>query len=51
MKLDVVNTKLAVTPAVRVLEWKLQMLTRLDKERISLFRRVTMRAVEKMHKR
>ena len=44
MKLDGANTKSVATPTVKVQEWTPQMLTKLDKDRASLFRSATMRA-------
>ena len=44
LKLDGVTARWTVTPAVKVQEWNLQTLTKLDKERTSSLRRATMRA-------
>ena len=44
MNLDGANVESVATPAVKVQQWPLQMVTQLDKDRTSTFRSATMRA-------
>ena len=44
MNLDGANVKSVTTPAVKIQEWTLQMLTKIDRDRASTFRSATMRA-------
>ena len=44
MNLDGAKAKSVTTPAVKIQEWTLQMLTKIDRDRMSTFRSATMRA-------